>query len=272
LGWRTTATLSYLGNKGTHLFRSINANSAYINPVTNAIVRNYSSVYGTNAINFRQSDGESIYNAMNLEIRHRFYQHLLFQGNWAWAKGTDNVGQNVQSALLDVQNLGRDRANSDYVRRHSLNLTACMNCRWDASSLCWRTCRGGWIRRQAAGAWGHLAFRHRPLPYAGLYQRGRTQQHQARRRVWRAGESSRGSADTAVVVQSGWLRVCPRRGPGDGTAALWKCRPQYIAGPGTNYMDANLSKEIPLGRERQTLTLRVEAFNLLNHPNYANPT
>ena len=36
-------------------------------------------------------------------------------------------------------------------------------------------------------------------------------------------------------------------------------------------MDGNLAKVIPLGSERGTLTLRVEAFNLLNHPNYANP-
>src|SRR5581483_3786429 len=122
LGWNTSAVLSYVGNKGTDLFRSINANSAYLNPVTNQVVRGFSTAYGTSAINFRESNGNSIYNAMNLEVRHRFYKHVIFQGNWAWAKGIDNVGQNVQSALLDVQNLGRDRANSDYVRRHSINL------------------------------------------------------------------------------------------------------------------------------------------------------
>jgi hypothetical protein len=61
--------------KGTHLFRSINANSAYINPVTNALVRNYSSAYGTSTINFRESNGDSLYDAMNLELRHSFYKH-----------------------------------------------------------------------------------------------------------------------------------------------------------------------------------------------------
>ena len=35
-------------------------------------------------------------------------------------------------------------------------------------------------------------------------------------------------------------------------------------------MDGNIAKSIALG-ERRSLTLRVEAFNLLNHPNYANP-
>ena len=37
------------------------------------------------------------------------------------AKGLDDVGQTLNATLLDAENLGRDRANSDYVRRHLIN-------------------------------------------------------------------------------------------------------------------------------------------------------
>ena len=38
-----------------------------------------------------------------------------------------------------------------------------------------------------------------------------------------------------------------------------------------NVVDANLAKVFPLGKERKSITLRMEAFNLMNHPYYAAP-
>jgi hypothetical protein len=65
--------------------------------------------------------------------------------------------------------------------------------------------------------------------------------------------------------------IVPAIDPITGLARFGNAGRNTIVGPGTNYMDGNLAKVIPLGSERKTLTLRVEAFNLLNHPNYANP-
>jgi hypothetical protein len=44
-----------------------------------------------------------------------------------------------------------------------------------------------------------------------------------------------------------------------------------IIGPGTNNLDANVAKVFPLGKERKSITLRMEVFNVMNHPNYAAP-
>ncbi len=272
VGWNTTATLSYVGNKGTHLFRTINANSAYLNTVTNTVVRNYSSAYGTSAINFRTSNGDSTYQAMNLEVRHRFAHHLIFQGNWAWAKGIDDVGQNVQSALLDVQNLGRDRANSDYVRRHSLNLNGVYDLPVGRGepllthmSRPLETAFGGW----KVGAIWHFATGRFLTPSCTS-----------------AGGLSNTRPDVVYGVQAnlprgertaiGWFNpaafACvPANDPVTGLPRFGNAGRNIIIGPGTNYMDANLAKVIPLHNERRTITLRVEAFNFLNHPNYANP-
>ena len=140
------ATVTYAGNKGTHLFRSINANSAYIDPVTKTIVRRFASTYGASTINFRQTNGNSFYGSMNSEIRRRASKNLLFQANWVWAKGLDDVGSTVQAALLDVQNLGRDRADSDYVRRHSLNANFVYDLpfHWRLSGI-WRRTTGRYL-------------------------------------------------------------------------------------------------------------------------------
>uniref|UniRef100_Q029P2 Uncharacterized protein n=1 Tax=Solibacter usitatus (strain Ellin6076) TaxID=234267 RepID=Q029P2_SOLUE len=273
LGWNTAMTLGYIGNKGTHLFRSINANSAYLDPVTNTVVRGYSAVYGTSAINFRHSDGDSTYNAMNLEVRHRFYKHVLFQTNWAWAKGIDDVGQNVQSALIDVQNLGRDRANSDYVRRHTINLNGIYDLpigkhqRFGANMpRALETAFGGW---KLGGIW-HFATGRFLTPTCAS-----------------AGGLSNTRPDVVYGIQAnlpasersplGWFdpaafACVPAVDPVTGLARFGNAGRNIIVGPGTNYMDGNLAKNIALGSEKRLLTLRVEAFNLLNHPNYANPS
>jgi hypothetical protein len=272
IGWQTTATLSYVGNKGTHLFRSVNANGAYIDPVTKATVRGYSAAYGTSTINFRQTNGDSNYNGMNLELRRRAYRHLMFQGNWAWAKGTDDVGANVQSALLDVQNLGRDRANSDYVRRHSLNINGVYDLPVGRRQPFLKT-MPGWLEAVAGGwkiggIWHYATGRYLTPTFTS------------------SGGLSNSRPDVVYGVQANlprgertpqrWFNpagfaIVPAVDPVTGLPRYGNAGRNTIAGPGTNYMDANLAKVVPLGKESRTLTLRVEAFNAMNHANYANP-
>jgi hypothetical protein len=272
LGWNTMATLAYVGNKGTHLFRSINANSAYLNPVTNVVVRGYSAAYGTSTINFRQSNGDSIYNALNLEVRHRFYKHLLFQGNWAWAKGIDDVGQNVQSALMDVQNLGRDRANSDYVRRHTVNINGVYDLPVGRGQALLKSMPkaldqaiGGW----KVGAIWHFAtgrFLTPSCSSAGGLSNTRPDV------VYNVPANlSSDQRTTGQWFNPAGFACVPANDPVTGLPRFGNAGRNIIVGPGTNYMDGNLAKNFRLGSERRILTLRVEAFNLLNHPNWANP-
>jgi hypothetical protein len=46
----------------------------------------------------------------------------------------------------------------------------------------------------------------------------------------------------------------------------------FFHGPGFNFTNLQLSKEVPLGADRsRRLQLRIEAFNAFNHANFANP-
>ncbi len=271
IGWNTTFALGYIGNKGTRLFRSINANSAYIDPTTHLLVRSYSAAYGTSAINFRESNGNSIYNAMNLEMRHRFSQHLGFQANWTWAKGIDDVGQNVQSALIDVQNLGRDRANSDYVRRHTVNVNTVYDLPIGTQQpflnhmpRALDTAVGGWnlgaIWRISTGR-----FLTPACTSAGGLSNTRPDV------VYDVSPNLSGDArSTQMWFNPGAFACVPANDPVTGLPRFGNAGRNTILGPGNNYMDVNLAKNFRLG-ERPVLTLRIEGFNVMNHANYSNP-
>jgi Carboxypeptidase regulatory-like domain/TonB-dependent Receptor Plug Domain len=273
LGWRTTATLGYLGNKGTHLFRSINANAAYLDPVTKQVVRRYTSTYGTSAINFRQTNGNSIYNAMSTEVRHRAGRGLMFSGSWTWAKGMDDVGGTVQAALLDVQNLGRDRADSDYVRRHTITMNGVYDLpvgrnrpflstmpRWlDMAAGGWRL---GGIWRFSTGRYLTPTFtssgglsNSRPDVVYGV-----------------SPNLPRGQRSPDQWFNPNAFVAVPAVDPITGLPRYGNAGRNTIIGPGVNIVDANLAKVFPLGKERKSITLRMEAFNLMNHPNYTAPS
>ncbi len=44
-----------------------------------------------------------------------------------------------------------------------------------------------------------------------------------------------------------------------------------MAGPGTNVCDASLSKSFRIRSDRQSLILRMDVFNVMNHANWSNP-
>ncbi len=272
VGWNTMVALSYVGNKGTHLFRSINANSSYLDPVTHQVVRGYSSVYGTSTINFRLSNGNSIYNAMVMEVQRRFQKHFLLQGNWTWAKGIDDVGQNVQSALMDVQNLGRDRADSDYVRRHSMNINGLYDLPFGRKQALFRnapwpvdTLIGGW---KLGGIWRFSTGRYLTPTFTST---GGLSNSRPDAVYGVSPNLPRDQRTPQMWFNPAAFAVVPAVDPTTGLPRFGTAGRNTILGPGSNYMDANLAKMVALGSERRTLTFRVEAFNLLNHPNYANP-
>lgn len=263
LGWNTAVSLGYIGNKGTHLFRSINANASYLGS-DGLVRRRFSGTYGASTINVRQSNGNSTYHAMAIEVRRRASRGLMLQGNWTWAKGIDDVGTNVQSALLDVENLGRDRANSDYVRRHVLKL----NGSWDIPfkpSGTWTRYLGGW---RLSGIWQYMT---------GMYF---TPQFTS------TGGLSNNRPDVVAGVQANlprsqrsptrWFNPAaftevPATDPVTGLPRFGNAGRNILVGPGLNIMDVSLAKSFPLWREDWRGSFRLELFNAMNHANYDYP-
>jgi hypothetical protein len=268
LGWNTVLSLGYVGNRGTHLFRSANANGPYLD-ATGQVKRNFSANFGNSTINMRRSEGVSLYHAMLTEVRRRARNGLLIQANWTWAKGLDNVGTSVNANALDVENLGRDRANSDYVRRHIFKVNGSYELpfgrgRAFASNLpIWADrALGGW---RLSGIWTFTTG----MVFTPTFTA--------------AGGLANNRPDVVFGVQanlprdqrtpSRWFNAAafapvPATDPVSGRPRFGNAGRNILTGPGINVADTSLAKSFSIFSERARLTFRMEVFNTLNRPNY----
>ncbi len=272
LGWGTAMSLGYVGNKGTHLFRSINANASYLDKTTGTVQRRYRDTFGTSTINVRLTNGNSIYHAMQTEIRRRTRKGLIFQGNWTWAKGIDDVGSTVQAALLDVENLGRDRADSDYVRRHVIKF----NATWDlpfgrGRAFLRRAPRlvnavaGGW---RLAGMWQYttgMRFTPQFSSSGGLSNSRPDVVYGVSPNLPRGERSPSRWFNTKAFAE------VPATDPVTGLPRFGNAGRNILIGPGLNVADASLAKSWAVWGESRRVTVRLEAFNAFNHPNFDFP-
>ena len=270
LGSKTSVSLGYTGNKGTHLFRSTNVNGPRLNEA-GQVVRPYSGTFGTSAIAYRLTNGNSIYHSMLLEVRRRVGKGLAFQGNWTWANGMDDTGQTVNNALLDVQNLGRDRARSDYVRRHQITINGTYDLPWGRGRQLLRdmpawaeALAGGW---RMSGIWRDTTGRYFTPSFttAGGLSNNRPDVV--------AGVQANLPADERTPLR--WFNpaafaAVPATDPTTGQPRFGNAGRNILVGPGLNTMDASLAKSFRL-RESKVVSFRIEAFNVMNHANYDLP-
>ena len=271
LGWGTTLSLGYIGNKGTHLFRAVNVNEIHIDPVTGATVNTYAS-YGNIAISERTTDATSIYNAMQTVLRRRLGKGLVLEFNWTWAKGLDDVGTALNVSSLDVENLGRDRADSDYVRRHTIHLNATYELpvgrghallatapRWlDAIA-------GGW---RLSGIWTYYTgMRFTPTINNTGLANTRPEYVYGQQANLPASERSRSHWFNAAA----FVPPAVNCGPAHNLACFGDAGRNILVGPGIDVVDTSLAKSVPVWGETRRLTFRLEMFNTFNHPNYALP-
>jgi hypothetical protein len=265
----TTVSASYIGNRGSHLFRSVNMNGPRLDPSTGQITRAYSDNFATSSILVRRTDGRSLYHSMVLEVRRRAGNNLQFQGNWTWAKGLDDTGETVQSALLDLEDLGRDWADSDYVRRHMLKVNATWllpfgrGQRFGHGAAPWLNALiGDW---RLSAIWQFATGRYFTPTFSSSGGLSNSRPDRIGDGNLRSGERS-----PERWFDPSAFAVVPAADPATGLPRFGNSGRNVLIGPGLHVVDATLAKSVRLqGRSR--LTLRIEAFNLFNTPNYDLP-
>jgi outer membrane receptor protein involved in Fe transport len=133
----TTVSLEYSGSRGIHQYTIVNLNRQWYgniflgddpnNSGGNALNLQYSN------INYRGAEGDSYYNALNVRLESQNFanQGLQIITNYTRGRAMDTLsstfsqsGNNFALGQLDPFNIAYDRGNSDYDTRNRLSLAA----------------------------------------------------------------------------------------------------------------------------------------------------
>jgi hypothetical protein len=205
------------------------------------------------------------YNALVLQIQRRRAKGVTVQGNYTWSHCIDDGYVDViQTNGGWIQPRRRDnRGNCELDRRHNFNMSSVYEMP-KFSNTALRVLASGWqisgIVRAVTGAYSTVS--------AGIDQA-------------LSGTSTGGNTGTDqrpnLILASpylpdkgvnGWLNPAAFAPPAPGTYGNLGSR--NIVGPGSIRFDAGLTRTFPI-REKQSLQLRAEAFNVANHANYCAP-
>jgi hypothetical protein len=263
VGHGFVAQVGYVGSQGHHLFDKYTVN--LINPATG---KRTLSAFGS--FGLKANDGNNNFNAMQASIQRRFVQGLLFQMNYMWSHGIvdASTGSGTSVGFQDMACRACDRSNSPADVRQTMTtngvwqlpfghgkqyLTSGVASKilggWSLSGLA--TARTGTpvnvtISRKAAALPDGNTSGQRPnlVPGVPIYAANRS-------------------------IPNVWFNPAAFSTPLSG---VWGNLGRYIASGPRNYeFDTGLQKRFR-ATEKLGLNFRASAFNLLNNPQWGNPS
>ncbi len=256
LGTNYMVEVAYVGSQGRNMLLKGDPNQAP--PVVGVTDANVNRPYmrrsrPPSAPSARCSRrGTLDYHALLLKFQRRFANNFSFLNSYTLGKAIDlNSDNDGDVTLTNVYDLGYNRGPADYDVTHTF-----------ASSWIYEL---PWAREQLYGGWqmsGILLSARRPAvddhadPGRAVHRHRQSAEPGLRRP---AGQPD----DRSLVRPSCFVRA------GRHHRHVWRLGPRHSPGPGSFNIDASLIKNTRIGRF--TTEIRIEAFNLLNHPQFANP-
>lgn len=287
---------SYLGNRTNHLWLGYDANAPVFIPGTDCassstaipthgtgtspcsttgneqvrrVLNLQNPVPGSffSSISTATDSGNASYNGLLMTVNHRFSRNFTLLANYTYSHciGVGDFGGELSSSRLitNPANFAGDRGNCSFDIRHIFN----------SSFVAAMPRFGGALQRAMLGGWQFASI----IGY-------RTGNHFSA--LGGTDASLTGiKQDRADIVGDPNTGSCPN-GAAVGTPACWFNTSAFVTnatgtfgtsgrnileGPGFLTFNTAVSREFQL-REGQKLMMRGEAFNLLNHPNFANPS
>jgi hypothetical protein len=247
----TVFQVAYVGSQGRHLriTGDFNQGIGGVRPVP-----------GFSTITVNQSVSNSNYNGMWLSVNRRLAKGLTFNSSYTFSKSMDNnsVGSN-NPQVQDYRNLSAERALSDFDARHRFVLSGVY--------LLPLKAQGAFLGRLAEG-WSispilNLQSGNPFSPIVPLLADGSGSLEAYDRPDLVAGQSIGLSNPTPDLFFNKAAFVRHPRGFGNAGRNI-------IEGPGFQNVDFSLSKNTHV-KENINLQFRAEVFNILNHPNFAQP-
>jgi hypothetical protein len=248
--WGTVFQISYVGSQGRHLRLTGDYNQG-INGVR--------PIPGFSSITIQESDSNSDYNGLWLSANRRLAKGLTFTSSYTFTKSIDD--NSVGSSNPQIQNfydIRAEKALSDFDARQRVVVSG--------TYLLPFVAQGGFMKRVVEGwSLSPIFNAQTGSPFSPIIA----------------------AADTAGSLESfdrpnlvpGVSVSLPNPSPAKwfNTAAFVRQTTGFgsagrniLTAPGFQDVDAAITK-ITAIRERVSLQFRVEAFNLLNHPNFGQP-
>jgi hypothetical protein len=255
LGTNYMVEVAYVGSQGRQMILKGDPNQAPpVVGVTDANVnRPYAKISpALRTIGQVQSKGTLDYHALLLKFQRRFANNFSFLNSYTWGKAIDlNSDNDGTVTLTNVYDPQYNRGPADYDIRHTFSSSWIYELPWARNTL-----YGGW---QLSG----ILLLRGGLPLTVTQNQG----------VLSTGTGNRpnricdGRLDNPTIDR--WFDTsCFVQVP-DNTGTYGDSGRGIIRGPGSFNIDASLIKNTRIGRYQTEI--RIEAFNVLNHPQFGNP-
>jgi hypothetical protein len=257
------AQVGYVGGEGHHLFSQYTIN--LINPLTGK-----RPLAGFSSFGIKANDGNNNFNALQASLQRQFTHGLLFQANYMWSHGiTDaSIGSGESVAIQNMACRACDRSSTNIDLRHNVTINGVYELPFGQGK---QFVSGSGVTSRILGGWeiAGIAGAHTGLPVditmtrkAAALPDGNTSRQ---RPNYVAGQSIYAANQTI----NNWFNPAAFAAPASGT---WGNLGRYAArGPGKFEIDSSLQKRFKI-TERLGLNFRAAAFNLMNHPQYSNPS
>ena len=286
-GW--LLQIGYVGSLGTHLLRSRSLNQASDasaeNPVRGATTDTIANIplrvpvvgVPANSLFQVESAGSSWYNGLEVSLTKQLGQGFQFLGSYTFSKTLDTDGADINSTSAGVlptlgdQNSPQQRwgrASFDRTHRFVFSTT------WALPS----PPRG--LLRLVAGNWAlaGVVIVQSGSALTIAYTNSKNVFGISRDRAQLTGDCSKSQLLTSGPIESRlnayFNRSCFTSSPVIGAdnigTAFGNSGTGIVNGPAQANLDLALSKIVKL-REKNSLEVRAEFFNALNHPQFANP-
>jgi hypothetical protein len=255
LGHNYMVEVAYVGSQGRQMLIKGDPNQAP--PVVGVTDSNVNRPYATLAPALRsigqvQAAGTLDYHALLVKFQRRFSNNFSFLNSYTYGKAIDlNSDNDGMVTLTNVYDPQYNRGPADYDITHTFSSSWIYELPWAREKL-----YGGWQINGILLLRGGL-----PLTVT------QTQNVLSTGTGNRPNRICDGNIDNPTIDK--WFDLSCFAPPTDTTGTYGNAGRGIIRGPGSFNIDASLIKNTRFGR--YTTEFRIEAFNLLNHPQFANP-
>ncbi len=255
----TAIEVSYEGSKGTHLDRSYDANQPLRNPPAGSTAGFSTRVWPAFAgITYFRFGSNSTYNAGMVTLKRRFRNGLFYRVGYTFGKSIDDASQNGASSnggyngAQDSHNLSLERGLSDWDTRHSLKMTFSAESPFKQSVL---------TRNWQLALTGRVSSGQPFTPVVGSSSIDRGEAD-------RPDRLANGSVSNPTATK--WFDVSAFTPVPTGSFRVGTSGRNILDGPGFASANIALSRMFHI-RERGSLQVRWEVFNVTNHTNFLLP-